>query len=146
MCDPYQIANCMRKYEFLEHTADIAFRAYGNNIDELFEHAAEAFESIMICLDDVACENSRTVTLTSDSYEDLLYDWLSELLVIFEVDLFAVRRCRVRTKGFALHAKCLGAKIDPSKHRLKEGVKAVTYHELKVTKNAYFQAQVTLDV
>ncbi len=80
----------MRKYEFLEHTADVAFRAYGNNVNELFKHAAEALESIMICLDDLACEDSRTIVLTSDTYEDLLYDWLSELLVIFEVDLFAV--------------------------------------------------------
>ncbi len=136
----------MRKYEFLEHTADVAFRAYGNNVNELFKHAAEALESIMICLDDVACEDSRTIVLTSDTYEDLLYDWLSELLVIFEVDLFAVRCCRVTITGFSLQAECLGAKIDPSKHRLKEEVKAVTYHNLKVTKDVCCQAQVTLDV
>lgn len=146
MCDSYQIANCMQKYEFLEHTADVAFRAYGKNVGELFEHAAEALESIMICLDDVACEDPRTITLTSETCEDLLYDWLSELLVIFEVDLFAVRCCKVTIKALSLHAECFGAKIDPSRHRLKEEVKAVTYHELKVTKNVYFQAQVTLDV
>ena len=136
----------MQKYEFLEHTADVAFRACGKDVDELFEHAAEALESVMICLDDVAYESSRVITLTSGSFEDLLYDWLSELLVVFELDLFAVRRCRVKIKDLSLYAKCFGEKIDPSKHRLKEEVKAVTYHELEITKNAYFQAQVTLDV
>ncbi len=136
----------MQKYEFLEHTADVAFRAYGKSVDELFEHAAQALESVMVCLDDVACEDTRIVTLTSDTCENLLYDWLSELLIFFEVDLFAVRYSRVQTKDLSLHAECRGERIDPSKHRLKEEVKAVTYHELEVTKNAYFQAQVTLDV
>ncbi len=136
----------MQKYEFLEHTADVAFRAYGKNVGELFEHAAEALESVMICPEDVACVDPRTITLTSDTCEDLLYDWLSGLLVLFEVDLFAARCCTVNIKGFSLHAECLGEKIDPSRHRLKEEVKAVTYHELEVTKNVYFQAQVTLDV
>ncbi len=146
MCDSYQIANYMQKYEFVEHTADVAFRAYGADARELFEHAAEALESIMICLDDVSCEDRRTITLTAETCEDLLYDWLSELLVLFEVDAFAVRRCSVDIEGLSLRAECLGTRIDPGKHRLKDEVKAVTYHELEVKKNAYFQAQVTLDV
>ncbi len=136
----------MQKYEFLEHTADLAFRAYGTSVGELFEHAAEALESIMVCLDDVCCEESRIITLASDTCEDLLYDWLSELLVFFEVDLFAVRCSRVQTNDCSLHAECFGQRIDPSKQRLKEEVKAVTYHDLEVKKNVYFQAQVTLDV
>ncbi len=146
MCDSYQIANYMQKYEFLEHTADVAFRAYGRSVDTLFEHAAEALESVMICLDDVASEDSRAIMLTSDTCEGLLYDWLSELLILFEVDLFAVRTCRVKINGFSLRAECFGAQIDPSKHRLKEEVKAVTYHDLEVIKNACFHAQITLDV
>ncbi len=136
----------MQKYEFLEHTADVAFRACGKDVDELFEHAAEALESIMICLDDVACEAPRTISLTSERYDDLLYDWLSELLILFELDLFAVRCCKVKIEDFSLYATCLGERINPDKHRLKEEVKAVTYHELEVTKNTYFYAKVTLDV
>ncbi len=136
----------MQKYEFLEHTADITFRACGKDVDKLFEHAAEALESVMICLDDVTCEDARAIQLASDTCENLLYDWLSELLVLFELDLFAVRQCRVAIKGFSLRAECRGANIDPGKHRLKEEVKAITYHELDVAKNEYFHAQVTLDV
>ncbi len=136
----------MQKYEFLEHTADVAFRACGKDVDELFEHAAEALESIMICLDDVACETPRAISLTSETCEDLLYDWLSELLILFELDLFAARCCKVKIEEFSLHATCLGERINPDKHRLKEEVKAVTYHELEVTKNTYFYAKVTLDV
>ncbi len=136
----------MQKYEFLEHTADVAFKAYGRSVDELFEHAAEALESVMVCLDDVTCRDPRTVTLAAETCEDLLYDWLSELLVIFELDSFAVRCYEVKIKDLSLDAKFLGERIDPSKHRLKEEVKAVTYHDLKIQKNAYFHAQVTLDV
>ncbi|MGZ4882327.1 MAG: archease [Halobacteriota archaeon] len=30
----------MQKYEFLEHTADVTFKAYGSALNELFENAA----------------------------------------------------------------------------------------------------------
>jgi len=31
------------KYEFLEHTADVKFRAYGKTLEEAFENVALAF-------------------------------------------------------------------------------------------------------
>ena len=146
MYSSYQIANCMRKYEFLDDVADVAFKAYGKDINEVFENAAEALESIMISLEDVALKEALAIEIASDTYEDLLYDWLSELLVTFEIESFAIRQCRVTIRGFSLTAECLGDRIDQSKHRLKEEVKAITYHNLEVTKNDHYHAQVTVDV
>ena len=36
-----------KKFEFLEHTADIKFRAYGETINNLFESCVLAFSSFV---------------------------------------------------------------------------------------------------
>jgi SHS2 domain-containing protein len=136
----------MLKYEFVEHTADVTFKAYGRDLDELFANAAEALESTLVRLDSVAQRETTTFEMTSDSYENLLYDWLAELLVIFEVERFAIKKCMVKIAGFSLAAECLGERIDPNKHIFNTEVKAVTYHNLQVMKNDVYHAEITLDV
>jgi SHS2 domain-containing protein len=136
----------MQKYEFLEHTADVTFKAYGRDLNELLKNAAEALEDTMVLLDEVALGESLNIEMGSDSYENLLYDWLSELLITFEVERFAVKKCFVRIAGLSLTADCLGEILDLNGHRLNTEVKAVTYHNLAVTKNDIYHAEVTLDV
>jgi SHS2 domain-containing protein len=136
----------MQKYEFLEHTADVTFKAYGRDLNELFENAAEALEDTMVILDEVASGEILTIEMSSDSYENLLYDWLSELLITFEVERFAVKKCFVSIVGFSLTADCLGERLDLNRRRPNAEVKAVTYHNLAVTKNDIYHTEVTLDV
>jgi protein archease len=136
----------MSKYEFVEHTADVTFKAYGRDLNELFTNAAEALESTLVRLDGVEQKETATIEMTSDSYENLLYDWLAELLVRFEVERFAVKKCIVKIAGFSLAAKCLGERIDPNKHIFNAEVKAVTYHNLQVKKNNVYHAEITLDL
>ncbi len=136
----------MQKYEFLEDTADVTFMAHGRALNELFENAAEALESTMVLLDEVALGETCTIEIGSDSYENLLYDWLAELLITFEIERFAAKKCFVRIVDLSLTADCLGERLDPNRHRLNAEVKAVTYHNLAVTKNDIYHAEVTLDV
>jgi SHS2 domain-containing protein len=94
----------------------------------------------------VALRDTTIIEITSDSYEDLLYDWLADLLVTFEVNRFAVKKCIVNIAGSSLNAECWGERIDPNKHTLNTEVKAVTYHNLQIKKNNAYHAEVTLDV
>ncbi|MGZ4846573.1 MAG: archease [Halobacteriota archaeon] len=47
--------------------------------------------------------------------------------------------------GFVVKRRSSRRKIDPNRHRLNAEVKAVTYHNLAVTKNDSCHAKVTLD-
>ena len=38
----------MKKYEYLEHTADTKFRAYGETMEETFTNAALAMMNVMV--------------------------------------------------------------------------------------------------
>jgi SHS2 domain-containing protein len=136
----------MQKYEILKHTADVTFKAYGRDLNELIENAAEALEDTMVLLDEMALAETLPIEMSSDSYENLLYDCLSELLITFEAERFAVKKCFVRIEGLSLTADCLGERVDLNRHRLNAEVKAATYHNLAVTKNGIYHAQVTLDV
>jgi SHS2 domain-containing protein len=136
----------MLKYEFVEHTADVSFKAYGRDLNNLFENAAEALESTLVLLEDVEPRESATFEMTADNYENLLYDWLTELLVTFEVERFAVKKCAVKIAGLSLNAECWGERIDPNKHTFNMEVKAVTYHNLQVKKNKVYLTEITLDV
>jgi len=134
------------RYEFLEHTADVLFRAYGNNLNELFENSAEALESVMIDLSNIALKDIKHIKLSSDTYENLLFDWLSTILILFDVEYFAIRQFNVNIKETSLTADCSGEKIDTRKHKLKVEVKAVTYHELEIAQDDVYHVNVTLDV
>jgi SHS2 domain-containing protein len=101
----------MQKNEFLEHTADVTFKAYGRDLNELFENAAEAFESTMVFLCEVALGDSCTTKIGSDSCENLLYDWLAKLLITFEIGRFAVEKCFVGIAGLSLTAGCLSERL-----------------------------------
>ncbi len=136
----------MPKFEFIEHTADVAFKAYGKDLNELFANAAEALESTLVQLQRIAPIEIRTIEMASDSYENLLYNWLAELLVMFEVERFAVKQCKLEVTGLSLFAECLGEKIDLDRHVLNEEVKAVTYHNLQLMKNDIYHVEITLDV
>jgi SHS2 domain-containing protein len=136
----------MKRYTFLEHTADVLFRAYGNDLSELFENSAEALESVMIDLKSVEQKDVKRVNLSSDTYENLLFDWLTEILVLFEVDSFAIRKFYVKIIDKSLNAECSGERIDKREHKLKLEVKAVTYHNLEIIRDVRYYVDVTLDV
>jgi len=120
----YTIAAC--KNTSLEHTAGVTFKAYGRNLNELFENAAEVLESTRFSSMKWSFDKTCTIEIGSDSYENLLYDWLAELLITFEIGRFAVKKCIARIVGLSLTADCLGERLDPIRHRLNAEVKAVT--------------------
>jgi SHS2 domain-containing protein len=48
--------------------------------------------------------------------------------------------------GSSLTADCMGERLDPNRHRLNAEVKARTYHNLAVTKNDIYYAEVRLNL
>src|SRR6266404_1934594 len=72
------------RFEFFEHTADIGARIYGGTLEELFRNAAAALFEAFGALQKSGTASQRSVELKAGSLEDLLHDWLSELL--YEVE------------------------------------------------------------
>lgn len=126
----------MQRFELLEHTADTGLIAYGYDLAEAFANAAYGLFSIMAELDGVREVESRTVMVSAEDVEGLLFNWLNELIYVFEVENRLLKRFDITEfDGRQLKAVCWGDKYNPSRHQLKLGVKSATYHMLKVDKN-----------
>lgn len=141
-----------KKYEYLEHTADIKFLAYGNTLEKVFENAALAMFNVIIDTGKVSGETAREVLLTSPDLESLLVDWLSELLYLFEVDeivfwKFRVEEIREEEGEYSIKALASGEKYYPESHPFETEIKAVTYNQLELEKTAEgWKAQVVVDI
>ncbi len=125
-------------YEYLNHPADIRFRAYGTTLEEVFEQAAHAMFHVIIDTASLNPEHSVDINMESEGLENLLYDYLSELLYLFEVEdiifgYFNVASIVKKNGIYLLRGQASGEKIDPEHHSFETEVKAVTYHQLKVT-------------
>lgn len=141
-----------KKYEYLEHTADIKFLAYGETVEEVFENAALAMFNVIIDTEKVSGETEREVLLTSPDLESLLVDWLSELLYLFEVDevvfwKFQVEEIREEEGEYSIKTLASGEKYYPESHPFETEIKAVTYNQLELEKTAGgWKAQVVVDI
>jgi len=117
----------------VEHTADTGIIAYGTDMPEAFANAAYGMFSLMADLRQVREETSRYVEAEAGDRESLVVSWLNELLYIFDVERIIFRRFDVlEITNTRLKADAYGEKVDPSRHKLRGGVKAATYHTLKV--------------
>jgi len=139
----------MRKaFEVINHTADTGIIAYGVDMKQAFVNAALALFSIIVDVDTVRENLYRDMEISADDQEILLVQWLNELIYLFDVEhiVFCKFEINKLTKT-QLQARCFGEKVETSRHKLKTGVKAATYHLLKVDKddNGY-KMQVIFDI
>ena len=136
----------MKRFQLIEHTADVGLVAYGRTLAEAFANAAYGLFSIVADLRVVRESESRQLEINEDDPDGLLFEWLNSLIYFFDVDMLLFKRfdiiCLDRHR---LKAVCYGEKYDPSRHRLKTGVKSATYHMLKVDEEKN-QVQVIFDV
>ena len=141
-------------FEYLEHTADIMFRAYGSTQGEMLSHAASALFKTMVDPATIAVRESWAVELQAPDLESLAYQWLSEIVFLFETEsaVFSTFRVRLTQVGampdetIKLHAEIGGERIDLNRHAFGTEVKAVTRHKFGIKKNDLWCIQVVLDV
>jgi len=98
----------------------------------------------------VRCRKCQTLTTKrvecqADDLEQLLVDWLSELLFICDVDDMLFSGFEVNITGTQLTAQVRGEKMDSARHHLKTDIKAITYHMLEVDKSTN-TVQVLFDI
>jgi SHS2 domain-containing protein len=141
----------MIAFEYLEHTADIKFRAYGKTADEMLSNAAAALFNCMVRPETIAVKETWRVELQAEDLEDLAYQWLSEIVFLFETEssvfsVFSVALEQDATGLWRLQAEISGERIDLKRHAFANEVKAITRHKFGIKKNEVWCIQVILDV
>jgi SHS2 domain-containing protein len=139
-------------YEVFEHTADLGIRVRASSLNELFVDAGRGVMAQLANLSTIEAVSERTITLTGESLDYLLFDWLSELLYAFEESHLLLAEFQVQVtatdEGYSLTATCRGETADESRHELDHEVKAITYHGLFVrqAEDGSWEAEVIVDI
>jgi SHS2 domain-containing protein len=122
-----------KRFEEIEHTADLAIRAYGRDMQALFANAAHAMFALMAEPSVEGPVREREVSLEAMDYEGLLVDWLNELIYLHEVDGETYSQFAIETlSSTELKARVTGG---PTKRKTR-AIKAATFHDLAIEETA----------
>jgi SHS2 domain-containing protein len=136
-----------KEFEIFDHTADVGIIAYGADLKQAFANAAKGLFSLITRLGDVGETLHRDIELAAADRESLLVDWLNELVYYFDAEGILFKRFDIiELNNSHLKARGYGEKADRARHELKTGVKAATYHMLKIEKNHGYRVQVIFDI
>lgn len=142
------------KYEFFDVTADVGFKAYGENLEEAFGNAAIAMFDVITNTSKIEHRVIKRIKLEAEDECSTLYEWLSELLFLHDTENLIFSKFNViinqkLTKGekkFYLEALAFGEEFDKNVHEQRSEVKAVTYHMMKVNVEDTCTLKVILDI
>jgi len=136
----------MKKFEILEHKADLKIRVFGKTKEELFENAMIGmFEAAKYESTKQPMTKQITTKIKSVDLPSLLVDFLSEVLYLVETEKLVFEK--VEFKKFTeneIEAILIGKPLK----RMGVHIKGVTYHELDISqeKDGTWQATILFDI
>jgi len=133
-----------QSFEFLEHTADIKFKAWGKTMNACFESSVLAFADYVGKGNKIHPRTGKVVDVSGSDKENLLYNFMDELVYLLDHG-FVVSKAMVDIQGNNLKAELFGDSV--RNYKGLEYVKAATYSEMYVRgKKGKWELQVVLDV
>ena len=138
-------------YRFLPDVAlaDVAFRASASSPSALFGVCGGALTDVMVDRRSLRDAVKKSLSLKAEHIDGLLYDFLTELIIVKDVDslLFRSFEVKVSRDRKSLTCQLRGEPIDRERHRLRNDVKAVTMYMFGVKhEKGRWTATVVLDI
>jgi len=135
----------MKKFEILEHKADLRIKAFGKNKKELFLNLLQGMSKNQRPKIESKEEIKRKIKVKSLDLEALLVDFLSEVLYLSQVHKETYRE--IEFTNFTdkeIQGELIGRKVE----KFGEDIKAVTYHDLDIRqgKDGTWQTTVLFDI
>jgi SHS2 domain-containing protein len=137
-----------KAFQVMDHSADVGIIAYGTDVKQMFSNAALGLFSLITEPETIGERLQRKLEVVAEDKDSLLVEWLNELIYLFDAEHLLFRRFDIDSlSGNQLRATCYGEEFDPSRHKLKLGVKAATYHMLKLDRpSKAYRAHVLFDI
>ena len=144
----------MRKFVISDRltTADIGLDLEGDSLPELFAAAAEGMFAIIFGAPPTGPKShQREITLQASTPEQLLVDWLSEMLYLF--DAAGLVGCGYdltldpEDDGYRLRASVDFREFDRDNEIAEHEIKAATYYKLNIERaGGIFRCHVVFDL
>jgi len=137
----------MKKYEQTDSSGDVGIKAWGQNLEELFQNAAEGMFTLITDISGVPVSGTREVNITAESTDALFVNWLNELIFLFDTYSFVGKTFTISIHDDNLKAEIQGGTFDPVRNESRLLIKAATYHDLAIKEmNTHWQAQIIFDL
>lgn len=135
-------------YEIIDHTADIGLHVFGNDPADLFRNAARALTDVITDRRNVVAVDSIGVSVEGHDWPDLMVNWLRELLYLWSGKDLLIASVEVdRIDNQRIVAVAGVEPFQPDRHRIRNEIKAVTYHQIDVSEGLTgWEATIILDV
>lgn len=134
-------------YRFVDHTADLGIVVRARDIKGLFRNAALAVFDIIADSKGPGLEEKRMISVEGEDLEDLMINWLREILYLWNGKEYLVQDVAVvELSKEKLSAEVVVEAYEPKVHAIKTEIKAVTYHQARVgPADGGWEAQVIFD-
>lgn len=136
----------MKKFEVLEHKADLKIRAFGRTKEELFENAMIGmFEGANYQPKTNNKQLTTKIKVKSLDLSSLLIDFLSEVLYLSETRREVYQKIDFKKfKDNEIWAELIGKRLK----RMEVQIKGVTYHDLKIhqKRDGTWEATILFDI
>jgi SHS2 domain-containing protein len=148
------IASLMKKFIFIDHTADIKFQAFGRSVEDAFSNSAMAMYSVIMDpkkQEKLPGKIEKKIEVESNDYEGLLYDFLEEFLYLLDAEFFLLKKIKkikisAVNNRFFLRAVVFGDTNE--NYETEKHIKAATYNEMYIKQNSKtsWEIQAVLDI
>ncbi len=135
-------------WEHFPHEADIGVRGIGPRLEDAFCQAALALTAAVTDPDVVEATTPVAIEANADDAEDLLYDWLNNLVFEMATRDMLFSRFDMAIDGGRLIATAWGEPVSVERHQPAVEVKGATYTGLRVieAENGSWIAECVIDV
>lgn len=139
-------------YKFIEHTADIAVEVEGKTIEKLFTSSFYAWRDAVLELNNMKNDHSKKFLFNANSTEELLIEMLSELnyqLYTKKWTALSIKKLMIQklNESYHLEVEVFGQSFNPNNHLIKEEIKAVTFHQMKIEeRNGNYFTRIVFDI
>ncbi|XP_056412524.1 protein archease isoform X2 [Hyla sarda] len=140
----------VKKYEYLDHTADIQLHAWGETMEEAFEQCAMAMFGYMTDIETVEPLDTVEVQIEGHDMMSLLYNFLDAWLYKFSADQYFIPRevkvLHIDRINFKIRSIGWGEEFSLSKHPQGTEVKAITYSAMQICEEEKPEVFVIIDI
>ena len=136
-------------YKLLEHATDAFIEVTAPNLEEAFVSAGESVVDITLDQKLVKEVEQKTLIVTGEDLDFLLFNWLEEVIYQLITEGFAIHRFSLKiskNSKYNLTAKAFGEVIDLKRHRFKVEIKAPTFHLMEIKQNGDVTMRFLLDL
>ena len=115
-----------KKYRVIRRSSELSLRLSGDSLAQVLADAGFALFDLLVDLTAVEAQESVTLEVEGLDNDDLMVNWMRELLYEYQASGFVLKEFEIREAGeFFVRAEARGEKYDPDRHEEREAIGAV---------------------